>query len=43
MTSRWLQAQLTLAINVLTLKTEDISSPFLLQCFITFTSEECLK
>jgi hypothetical protein len=28
MTSRWLQAQLTLAINALTLKTEDISSRF---------------
>jgi hypothetical protein len=28
MTSRWLHAQLTLAINVLTLKTEDISSRF---------------
>ena len=26
MTSRWLQAQLTLVINVLTLKTVDISS-----------------
>jgi hypothetical protein len=28
MTSRWLQAQLTLVINVLTRKTEDISSRF---------------
>jgi hypothetical protein len=28
MTSRWLQAQHTLAINVLTLKTEDISPRF---------------
>jgi hypothetical protein len=28
MTSRWLQAQLTLVISVLTLKTEDISSRF---------------
>jgi hypothetical protein len=28
MTSRWLQAQLTLVINVLTLKTVDISSRF---------------
>ena len=28
MTSRWLQAQLTLVINVLTAKTVDISSRF---------------
>ena len=28
MTSRWLQAQLKLAINVLTLKTENIGSRF---------------
>jgi hypothetical protein len=28
MTSRWLQAQLTLVINLLTLKTVDISSRF---------------
>jgi hypothetical protein len=28
MTSHWLQAQLTLVINVLTLKTVDISSRF---------------
>ena len=38
MTSRWLQAQLTLVINLLTLKTVDIYSRFS-TVFTTFTRE----
>ena len=43
MTSRWLQAQLTLVINLLTLKTVDISSRFSPLFYHTNENIECFR